>query len=171
MKVPTILLALAIVGVVLAAESARSEPMIVMTGCDTTSVNGIVYPRVSFRVNNTSPLEKIICGIILVPQTNGAETDTCHAVKVIPPKGWVTGMRTSDGGPVWLSDTGGEVCVFPHESLDGFQVVLSRSNCCFDAYFNNAVIEPFAYEEVCLPCDLPSPARASTWGGLKAHYR
>ena len=150
--------------------AAAAEPYVTITQCDSVSIGGVFYPRVTFQISNLYPNEGI--GLVSgLPVTPASPEDTCRAVSVTAPVGW-RAYATNDNGVLWadLSETGsGQIA--PGQTLGGFQIVLSQHHsCCWDLNFDG-FFEPFHYERVCFHSDAPVPVLRRSWGAVKQLYR
>jgi hypothetical protein len=155
----------------MAAPSAAAN-YVTVTKCDTVSIGGETYPTVEFEVTNQYPDPLYpICSILLVPKAAGAIGDTCRAIASFGGAGW-DHDADPNGRVIWIQNSSETLCVWPGSTGGGFRVVLSRAhNCCYRAEFYGALFDPFAVEDICFNCDLPTAAHASTWGQVKGIYR
>ena len=143
--------------------ASSASPWVDITACDSVQVGGVFYPPVN------SP-EYPFCTALLIPHAPAAPGDTCRGIATSAPTGW--GSEVSGDRIIYSLIDGKMSCILPGQSVLGFQVVLSKGhNCCYDLWISGNLFEPFAQDLVCFNCDLPSPARTSSWGMLKSIYR
>jgi hypothetical protein len=146
---------------------ASAQSFVNVTQCDSVSIDGQSYGRVTFSIVNQKLPSTVIYHFSMDPVSHQVPEDTCHVLALTFPDGWSGGQESdgkmlffSEGDPIDVGDKVGE-----------FQLALSRSVCCYRFLFVGAIDVPFAFETVCLECDLATPVRESTWGRLKQHYR
>ncbi len=160
-----------LVTALLSSTQSTAQQRYFVTGCDSVTLNGHVYPRFSFEIRIAATDDVVGCRLFMLPRQTGAPTDTCSAVRAYPPDSWQAAVRDDyDGAAGWQS-TSEELCVQPGETLAGFQIALSRSSCCFDAYFVNNFFGLYGHEVVCFDCSPAVPAQDQTWGRIKVQYR
>jgi hypothetical protein len=136
------------------------------------SIAGVTYPVAAFQVTNHYPDSLYpICTILLVPEAPATSADTCRAIAAIANPDW-NRYADPNGRVIWGQNASELQCIWPGSTGSGFRVVLTRAHsCCYKAEFFGALEDPFAVDEICFNCDLPTDARASTWGQIKAVYR
>lgn len=165
------LLGLACLAVAIADRAATAQGYITVNQCDSTQVGGVPASQVAFSVVSPAGSEDILDVRMLIysPQAPG---DTCHVLLASAPPGWIPHTQqtggAADGGADWTVD--GPYPIVAGQVLAGFHVTLSRPTCCVEFQFSNQ-FEPFATTDVCFECPRSTPAKSSSWGTLKAHYR
>ena len=145
---------------------AAAQQWIQTTASDSVLIDGDLYPRVSFTAHNRSPYVPFSY-ITARRLAATSPDDTCRAIRAVAPAGW--GASIHDDIVLWEAHdsnlpVGG--------SLAGFQLVTTAGHStCFEFVFWNA-FDSDGYERVCFDGSVqPVPARAHTWGALKARYR
>jgi hypothetical protein len=146
---------------------AGAQSFLTVTGCDTVSVNGVTYGRVSFDIHNFS--DTVMMQVAIFPISHQAPDDTCHVLQLGSPPEWL-GYMNADGGAVWASSSKA-ADVAPGGTAHGFQAVLSRPLCCYTVQLFGVFVEPFASMNMCMECSLMSPVQPGSWGRLKQAYR
>lgn len=161
-----------ILGLGLAAVGSRAEAdaWYSIDTCDSVSIAGQSYSRVTFSVHNVfnEPSDNIIT-FAMAPQTYQTTGDTCRVMQSTPPPNWKAVTRI-DGGPGWIA-TNLAGWIPPGGTQSGFQMVLRHDTCCYSVGFGSGFDTPFAFASGCFACALPTPARPGTWGQVKAVYR
>jgi len=145
---------------------AYGQSYITASKCDTATVNGRAMSRITFTVHNYSP-NIVISEITGNPVTYQTPGDTCQAIQVVGPSGWIP-VSLADRGPGWATSTN---FIYPGQTLEGFSLILSRGTCCFTLVMSDQFFQAADVEHICLTCPLTTPARTSTWGHLKVVYR
>lgn len=149
--------------------SSSAQSFVDVTACDSTSVNGQLYGRVTFGITNQKAGQSVIYRFVMHPVSNLTPDDTCHVLGIVPPAGWA-GSIIPDGKVHFYADPMDNYIPIGG-TLPGFQVIISRPVCCYIFSFSGPFDEPFAFERVCLPCDHATPSLPETWGRLKQQYR
>jgi hypothetical protein len=144
---------------------AAASDWFTITSCDTVTVRGLPAEQVSFVIHNLDSQTIYQFGI---EPDHSVPQDTCHAFTATAPSTW-NAQLSGDNGVVWTVRDLNAV-IKGGTSLGGFSAIISRPSCCFVAGFAAAtgIFDGAAW---CVVCPLATPARASTWGVLKAGYR
>jgi hypothetical protein len=159
---------LAALGILIAADRAAADLWIEMTGCDQELVDGVSRPHVRFAVYNAGG--SAITSVLMFPPAPPALQDTCHVFTIDQVPGW-SGAHRPDGGAAWSTPAGSSAQIGVRQTLGGFGVTLSGTDCCFRITLNNEFRSPAGSTIYCFQCDLPSATAQRTWGALKAIYR
>jgi hypothetical protein len=146
---------------------ADAQSWLTANRCDAVQIDGHEFYRTSFTVRNLDPTH-LIFGVVLYPEFYETNDDTCHAVQVAAPNSWSAAI--TDGFPRWTSGDP-KVYIAANETLDGFEVTLSRTTCCFNVDFLGQFGDKFAGTFNCFFCPLVTPSSRGTWGQLKVLYR
>jgi hypothetical protein len=152
-----------------AVRDACAQSWFTVDLCDTVSINGQSYDRVTFSVHNIFQPTDDIWVISMAPQTYQVPGDTCRVIQLTAPLNWKSTIR-GDGGPGWIATSSSGV-ISPGQTQSGFQMVLRHPTCCYFASFTSVFDTPFASATGCFACALPTPALGSSWGQLKVKYR
>jgi hypothetical protein len=140
--------------------------------CDSVSIQGMVYPRMTFTVHNLDPTY-YIDQIVAIPLGSSNPADTCSAIGAAGPDQWLASADPRNNGAVlWTRGAETAPTLLPGQTLGGFQVVLTREHfCCYELHFEGIYPEPIAYENDCFECLVPTPTVKRSWGALKVRYR
>lgn len=154
-----------IAALVATAGPAAATPAVTVTKCDSVTVNGNHYPRFTLEIHNPSSYYVVTNIQLRYPPYSGDPADTCSFVLSGSPPGW------QSGGSFWVESEFGTY-MSPGETIGGFELVLTRGDCCFTAVLDNdLLLDPVAVEPACLHCEGATPARESSWGRVKGMYR
>ncbi len=149
---------------------AGAQQWVRNAACDSVLIEGVLYPRVSFEIQNCATWGS---GehVLACPLASTGPEDTCWIVSAAGPEKWDAQMATDGSGVIWWRYDDAPT-LLPGESLSGFQLVLTAGHsCCFEFSFWNVFGEPLAYETVCFECDRAVPVIGRTWGAVKTLYR
>ncbi len=149
----------------LSSDGAQAVNRYRQTGCEWRELDGVLRPHVTFELSLEKDSYPYVCFFLMVPQNIGASTDTCKFLGSTA-VGWFTGVGPTIA--VWQPKVS---CLEPGTTHSGFELVLDRASCCFDAYFQDELFFRFGHEVVCFECDPPVPSRLTTWGTVKSSYR
>ena len=151
---------------------ALAQSWVSVTACDAVAIGEHLYPRIQFEITNLHP-QYGGCYFVMFPQEIGAPTDTCSAVQCSGPDDWLfCDISPINGSAFWAcTDESIEDYILPGETVTGFEVVLSREDCCFVLNVSNVIPEPFHSEVVCFECELHVQTRTETWGRIKGIHR
>jgi len=154
---------------------AAAQQWVTRTVCDSVLIQGVVYPRVSFEVQNWDPVWAVTLVVAIRLPSTGPE-DTCRVVSAVGPEKWLTQVATMPlTGEVfvnWVRYADDAPLAPPGGSLGGFKLVLTPGySCSFNFQFSGFYPEPLAFENDSFECDRPVPVIGRTWGALKALYR
>ncbi len=166
MRIVSVLL-LGIVVVSAMPGTSTSEPFVHITACDSVSINGQTYPRITFDIVSAHP-QFGIQEFVIRPVSNSVPEDTCHVLQITAPQPWQVWMFDDVIG-VYADDPSAWLHV--GERLTGVKLVQSKFTCCYELQFFAAFEGPHSSERICFKCDLATPTVSSTWGRLKQQYR
>ena len=147
----------------LAGTANAVPPLVQVTGCEPVIIGGHPAQKLTLMLAGQS---QFFDTVGIWPRAV-AGTDTCAIVDFTAPPGWkafyagVGGMVLFTGEPVELG-----------QSLDGFEIVVNDVNCCYFVNMSNFLLfDSPGHGIACFRDCLATPARASSWGSLKAAYR
>ncbi len=159
--VPVVAMSLA-----LGVADAGAQQWVTNATCDSVLIEGVVYPRVSFEIQNCGATWGSGEHVLACPLASTGPEDSCGVVSAAGPEKWSVRVDTLATGELvvfWIRSADGAPRLLP---LGGFQLALTPGHsCCFEFYFTSAIPEPFAYETVCFECGRVVPVIGRTWGG------
>ncbi len=151
---------------------ATAQQWVTGTTCDSVLIQGVVYPRVSFTIQNWDPVWAVTLVVARQLPSTGPQ-DTCRVVSAAGPEKWLTQSGNGDGFVVWGRFAEDAPYAAPGGgTLNGFQLVFTPGHsCCFEFHFVGFYPEALAYENDCFECDRLVPVINRSWGAIKARYR
>ena len=152
-----------------AARPAFAQEWIRIDRCDSLVIAGHTVEHYQFSIHN--PSLSAIWLASFVPAPYAGPNDTCSAIALATPVGWVQ-YSGALGGWGWKV-SGGETprVIAPGETLGGFEATLSRPTCRYQVGFGtlSEAIGATTFDFAC--AEQPTPSARGSWGGLKALYR